>query len=202
MLNLICSIFTLYLYNQTFYQLSIFSSTNLLELWWLKFVCLPLAVHGNTDSESLAAREFWRMPKIPVVSRMIPDPRSGQTRPGSAVLPGQGFRPLSGCTVPVLCCPPCENNCSEPLRGSLWSCISPFAITQKSFAPSSLCLPFPAVWPPHCQTKPAHLLQPLLSVVLAPDSCQLGNLLTLQFLKFFLNCEAHVQYSSNLTGID
>lgn len=105
MLNLICFIFTLYLHKKISYQLSIFSSRNLLELQWLKFVCLSaLAGHGNINSE----KEFWRLPKIPIMNRMIPDPRAAQTRPGSAVLLGQWFNPLPGFTVPVLCCPPCE----------------------------------------------------------------------------------------------
>lgn len=131
--------FHIILYKQTFYQLSIFSSRNLLELWWLKFVCLSaLAVPGNT--ESLAERDFWRLPKIPIVSRMIPDPRSGQTRQILQCSLDSGSAPsldsLSQCCAVLL-----VKNCSEPLRSTLWSSISPFAITQKSFALSSFHLP-------------------------------------------------------------
>lgn len=112
----------------------------------MKFVCLSaLAVPGNT--ESLAESDFWRLPKIPIMSRMIPDPRSGQTRQVLQCSLGSGSAPsldsLSQCCAVLL-----VNNCSEPLRGTLWSSISPFAITQKCFALSSFHLP--------SQTKPVH----------------------------------------------
>lgn len=62
----------------------------------------------ETQTQSVAEREFWTLPKIPIVIRMIPDPRSAQTRPGSAVFLGQESSPLSGLSVPVLCCLLCE----------------------------------------------------------------------------------------------
>lgn len=115
---------------------------------------------------------------------MIPDPRTGQSRPGSEVLLGSApsLDSLFQCcaVLPV-------NHCSEPLRSSLWSCISPFATSQKSFALSSFYLPFQVVWPLHCQTKPLHLLQPLPPVVFPQTPASLETFL---LCNFFLNCEA------------
>lgn len=127
----------------------------------------------------------------------------GQVRPDQVLQCslGSGSTPsldsLSQCCAVLL-----VKNCSEPLRSSLWSCISPFSIAQKSFALSSFCLPFQVVWLPHCQTKPVQFLQPLLPVVSAPDPCQFGDLLTLWFFLELWGSKDHLQYSRNLTRID